>query len=327
MLQRDRQIRMQIQQLADACLFTVSFWIAYSLRSNPQIIAWLKLVPPSSLENFLWLYVVLIPAAPLVLESQGFYNRPVLSSRSAIFWPLLRSCVLITIGLVLTLYFFHLTVARGILIWFGIISFAVVYLKEELLRLLVKSKFAQAQIQRRFILAGTQKEIEKTRRELKKQPHEGIEVVAEVDLNQIGAVELVEMLHDHSVNGVILNAKHTYFEQVENIIKACELEGVEVWLVADFFNTQLSRTSFDELLGRPLLVFRTTPESSWQGVIKWLMDFCGAMALLLLIGWWLFPLIALAIKITSPGPVFFKQQRSGLNGAPFTLYKFRTMTT
>jgi exopolysaccharide biosynthesis polyprenyl glycosylphosphotransferase len=39
------------------------------------------------------------------------------------------------------------------------------------------------------------------------------------------------------------------------------------------------------------------------------------------------PLIALAIKLTSPGPVFFHQQRSGLNGSPFTLYKFRTMVT
>ena len=108
--------------------------------------------------------------------------------------------------------------------------------------------------------------------------------MAEVDLNQIGAVELVEMLHDHSVNGVILNARHTYFEQVENVIQACELEGVEVWLIADFFNTEISRTSFDELRGEPLLVFRTTPEASWQSVVKQLMDLSGALVLLLLIG-------------------------------------------
>ena len=89
------------------------------------------------------------------------------------------------------------------------------------------------------------------------------------------------MLHEHSVNGVIISAKHTYFEQVENAIKACELEGIEAWLVADFFGTQISRASFDELLGRPLLVFRTTPEASWQGVAKQLMDFIGALFLLI----------------------------------------------
>jgi exopolysaccharide biosynthesis polyprenyl glycosylphosphotransferase len=327
MLQRDRQIRIQVQQLADACLCAVGLSIAYALRANSDIIAWLNLVPTSSFENFRWLYVVLIPAAPLILESQGFYDRPIPCPRGTVLWPLLRSCVIITMGLILTLYFFRLTVARGILIWFGFITFGLVYTKEEILRWVLRSKFARAQYQRRFIIAGTKIEIARMRSKLGERGDEGIEVVAEVDLTQIGSVELVEMLHDHSVNGVILNAKHTYFEQVENIIKACELEGVEVWLFADFFSTKLSRTSFDEWFGQPLLVFRTTPESSWQSVTKWLMDLTGALTLLLLIGWWLFPLIALAIKITSPGPVFFKQQRSGLNGAPFTLYKFRTMTS
>ena len=89
MLQRDRQIRIQIQQLADACLFAVSLLIAYALRSDSQIIAWLNLVPPSPFENFRWLFVVVIPAAPLILESQGFYGRPIPCPRGAIFWPLL----------------------------------------------------------------------------------------------------------------------------------------------------------------------------------------------------------------------------------------------
>ena len=56
------------------------------------------------------------------------------------------------------------------------------------------------------------------------------------------------------------------------------------------------------------------------------MDFFGAL-LLLILSSWLFAILAVLIKITSPGPVFFKQQRSGLNGTPFTLYKFRTMVT
>ena len=166
MLQRDRQIRIQIQQLADACLCAISLLIAYTLRSNSQIIAWLNLVPPSPFENFRWLFVVLIPIAPLVLESQGFYARPIPCPRGAIFWPLLRSCILITVGLILTLYFFHLTVARGILIWFGFISFGLVYAKEEILRAVLRSKFARAQYQRRFIIAGTEKEIARMRSKL-----------------------------------------------------------------------------------------------------------------------------------------------------------------
>src|SRR6185369_7609187 len=120
----------------------------------------------------------------------------------------------------------------------------------------------------------------------------------------------------HSVNGVILNAKHAYFEQVEAAIRACELEGVEAWLVADFFKTQISRTTVDDFYGRPIMVFRTTPEASWQSVLKQVLDFVGALVLLVL----LTPILiaaAIVIKLTSPGPVFFRQQRSGLNGRPF----------
>jgi exopolysaccharide biosynthesis polyprenyl glycosylphosphotransferase len=134
------------------------------------------------------------------------------------------------------------------------------------------------------------------------------------------------MLHEYAVNGVIINAKRAFFDQVEAAIRACELEGVEVWLVADFFKVQISRTSLDEFHGRPVLVFSSAPEASWQGVLKQIMDFFGALVLLLVSSVPL-AIVALAVKLTSPGPVLFRQQRSGLNGKPFTIYKFRTMVT
>ena len=326
MLRRDRQIRTVIHQLVDASLFAIAFWIAYALRADPDIIKWLKLEPTSPFENFAWLYLVLIPATPLVLESQGFYDHPPLCPRGVILWPLFKGCVLITLGLMLTVYVFHLIVARGIFISFGCIGFCIVYLKEELTRLLLKSKVAQFQFIRRFILVGTEREVAKMRKELDKQADASVEIVAALNLLETPVQQIVPMLHQYSVYGVILSAKHTYFEQVEYVIRACELEGVEVWLIADFFATQISRTSFDELFNRPLLVFRTTPETSWQSVLKHVMDLVGAFVLLIVFSPVLL-LTAFVIKLTSPGPVFFRQQRSGQNGAPFTLYKFRTMIT
>ncbi len=326
MLKRDRQIRTVIHQLADASLFTIAFWLSYALRANPDVIVWLRLEPASPFANFAWLYLVLIPATPLVLESQGFYDHSPLSPRRVVLWPLFKGCVLITVGLMLTVYVFKLVVARAIFVLFGCLGFCMVYAKEELVRLVLRSKMAQSQYRRRFIVVGTEQEIARMRKELKERTDESVEIVAELNLLETPVQQIVSMLHHYSVYGVILNAKHTYFEQVEYIIRACELEGVEVWLVADFFATQISRTSFDELLDRPLLVFRTTPETSWQSVIKHVMDLIGAFVLLILLSP-LFLLIAIAIKLTSPGPVFFQQQRSGQNGAPFTLYKFRTMIT
>jgi exopolysaccharide biosynthesis polyprenyl glycosylphosphotransferase len=328
MLRRDRQIRTQIHQLADACLFAVSFWFAYALRTNPHIIAWLELepLPPEIFDSVVWLYFALIPAAPLILESQGFYSRSALCPRRDIVWPLARGCFISTIGLVLVMYSLKFVSPRVVMAFFGGISFTLVYVKEELVRWALRSKFGQSQYQRRFLLVGTRAEIVRLRRELKERMDASIAVVGELSLGDIPVQQLVQMLHEHSINGVIISARHTYFEQVEAAIKTCELEGVEAWLVADFFGTQISRARFDELLGYPLLVFRSTPEVSWEGVAKQVMDFVGASILLISLSW-LFGILALLIKITSPGPVFFRQQRSGLNGAPFTLYKFRTMVT
>ena len=171
MLRRDRQIRTQIHQVADACLFAVSFWMAYALRTNPQIIAWLNLdpVPPDVFDSVVWLYFALIPAAPLILESQGFYNRPALGPRRAIFWPLFKGCLITTIGLVLVMYILHFVSPRVVMMFFGVISFTLVYLKEELVRWALRSKFGQSQYKRRFILVGTGNEIARLRQELSEE--------------------------------------------------------------------------------------------------------------------------------------------------------------
>jgi exopolysaccharide biosynthesis polyprenyl glycosylphosphotransferase len=332
MLRRDRQIRAQIHQLADAMLFAFSFWAAYALRDNPQIAGWFNLDPISSattFDNLAWLYLAIIIGAPLVLESQNFYNRAPLCPRADFLWPLLKGCLLTTFGLAVTTYAFRMNsvVPRGMTTFFMCISFLAVWGKEEVVRLILLSNVAQSQLKRRFILVGSEKEIARMRTELDARNDESVAIVAQFDLTANALPDLIQMLHDHSAFGVILNARHTYFEQVENVIKACELEGVEVWLVADFFSTQISRTTLDEMLGHPLLIFRTAPEISWQSLAKHVIDFTGALLLLILTAPVLFLPIAIFIKLTSPGPVFFRQQRSGQNGAPFTLYKFRTMVT
>ena len=328
MLRRDRLIRMQIHQLMDAGLFTFGFWLAYALRGNGTIIEIFDLKEwTTPFETYRWLFLVLIPVAPLILEGQGFYARPLLCPRRTIAWILFKGCFFISLGLVLTMFLFKIPpVARWVVIWFGFISFGLVFAKEEVLWRVVRTKLAQAQYRRRVIVVGASDEAARMAAELKSKSTAELEIVARVDLNQTPVQRLVEMLHEHSVNGVILSAKHAYSEQIEAAIRACELEGVEVWLVADFFKAEFSRTSFDDFYGWPVLVFRSTPESSWPRLIKQFMDSIGSF-LALVLSSPIFGLVALLIKLTSPGPVLFRQQRSGINGRPFTLYKFRTMVT
>jgi exopolysaccharide biosynthesis polyprenyl glycosylphosphotransferase len=328
MLRRDRHIRMQIHQLLDACLFALGFWLAYELRANQNIIDLFGLREwTQPFEIYMPLFLVLIPAAPLILEGQGFYARPPFYPRRTTAWILFKGCFYTSLGLVLTMFLFKIPpVARWVVIWFGFISFGLVLAKEEVMRWVASTKLARAQYRRRVILVGASDETARMEMELNSKSAEEVEILARVDLSETPVQRLVEMLHEHSVNGVIVSAKHAYFEQVEAAIRACELEGVEAWLVADFFKAQISHTSFDDFYGWPVLVFRSTPESSWPTLAKQVIDSVGSFVLL--VGFsWLFALIALLIKVTSPGPALFRQQRSGLNGRPFTLYKFRTMVT
>src|SRR5512142_187293 len=107
MLRRDRLLRMQIHELLDACLFAISFWLAYVLRSDPDIASLLHLQEVFPFDNYVWLYLVLIPAAPMVLEAQGFYSRPLLCSRATTAWILFKGCALMTLGVVLALFLFQ----------------------------------------------------------------------------------------------------------------------------------------------------------------------------------------------------------------------------
>jgi exopolysaccharide biosynthesis polyprenyl glycosylphosphotransferase len=317
---------MQIHQLMDACLFAVSFWLAYLFRSNADVQDLLGVPDISPFSDYVWLYLILMPTAPVVLEAQGFYDRPVFCGRQQTVWQLFKGCLFTALVLVLALFFRRAQIARSVVLWFGVFSFALMFVKEELVRMALRSRMGRAQYRRRFILVGTGEEPGRLRRELEYKAGGAIEILAELDLNKTPVARLLELVHEHSVNGVVVSARHSYFEQVEEVIRACELEGVEAWVAADFFKTQISHTSLDDFYGRPVLVFSTAPEASWQRVAKQMLDYAGALAglVLLLVT---FPIIAFFIKRSSPGPVLFRQQRSGRNGQPFTIYKYRTMVT
>jgi exopolysaccharide biosynthesis polyprenyl glycosylphosphotransferase len=168
--------------------------------------------------------------------------------------------------------------------------------------------------------------LQRLRQQVESHPDEGMDVVAELDLTREDPGKITDVLHEHSVNGVLISAEHTHFEQVQRVIRACETEGVEAWLLAEFFRTEISRTTLDDFYGRPVLVFRATPDKPVQLMLKRVVDVVGSVVLLVVLA---IPMlvVALLIRLTSPGPVLFRQQRAGLNGRPFTMYKFRTMVT
>ena len=124
---------------------------------------------------------------------------------------------------------------------------------------------------------------------------------------------------------VIFAAGHSQLNRVEQAIGACEVEGVPAWLLADFIQTSIAKPDFDVLAGRPMLVFRSTPEVSWALLLKRVIDWFGALAALVVLAVPML-LVAIVIRATSKGSAIFKQQRAGQYGKAFTMYKFRSMS-
>jgi exopolysaccharide biosynthesis polyprenyl glycosylphosphotransferase len=328
MLRRRRQIRTQIQRALDAALFACSLWLAHWVRSRwitIEVFGGTKEIQP--FQEYMWYLPLIFLLGPFFLELQGFYARSALSSRKLMAWQLLKACTLTVLGMIFWLFLVkEQMVARSVPMYFGVISFVLILAKEQVLRWWVQSEVGQEQLRRRLMLVGAPEDTARLNAELVQQKHEGFEVVCQLNLNQTPVDRLVDLLHQHSPNGVVLTAKHTFFGQIEQAIEVCEREGVEVWLMADFFKTQVSRTSLDELSGRPMLVFRSVPEDSWQSVGKRALDVAGAIAGLIAASLFMV-LFAILIKLSSPGPVLFRQRRSGLNGQPFTMLKFRSMVS
>ena len=126
------------------------------------------------------------------------------------------------------------------------------------------------------------------------------------------------------VDEVILAVDRGDVDQLEDVFLLCEEIGVKTRLILDFFPHVFAKVELEEFDGTPLLTFSTPPAETGALLVKRAVD-VGLALLLGLVCLPLAALLALLIKLTSHGPVLFRQVRCGLSGRPFTFYKLRTM--
>jgi exopolysaccharide biosynthesis polyprenyl glycosylphosphotransferase len=115
------------------------------------------------------------------------------------------------------------------------------------------------------------------------------------------------------------------YSQIEWAVGLLEEQGITTHLLMNLFPQKIARSQPADLDGVPIVTLRSAPEFSWQTEAKRVFDLVGGTFLLIVLSP-LFLLIAIAIKIESPGPVFFIQERVGLNKRRFRMLKFRTMS-
>ncbi len=330
MLLRRHEFYTQILQLADALLLCVAFWIAYALRVYclPKI-SFIDLIEIQSFESYLWLFSILPPLGLILLRRQGLYNLSLPVSFPHYLMRVARGVLLLMTVLLFLLFVLRFpqeAISRGVILLYIPVAIAAIGCREGIYRIWMQKKGRKESTKEHVLLIGTAKDCEVWQQNLRKSPGEQLLVKSSLDLRNTDIPEFIRILHEESIDIVVLSLDHTLMSESRQAISVCEMEGVEVWVTTDFLRTSLARVQFDEFMGKPLLVYRTTENSSGQLLAKHLLDLFLALALLILLAP-LILLVAIAIFFVSGKPLIFSQQRSGLHGRPFTMYKFRTMET
>ena len=325
-LGRRTEFSIQLNQIIDATLLVLSLWLAYALRYElGQLFEWLQ--PVEAVNAFVWLVVLVIPFGPRLLEMQGFYEYPLQKTIIKSFRQVVLALLWLGILICGCAIFFRLSLnSRSVLLLFWLVGTVILVIKERVVVLWLRSRVARGEHRERVIVAGSSEEVSDLLERFRFDPGSEIEIVKTIDIAVEPISELVGSLHEYSIGRVIFAAARTGLGRVEEAIAACELEGVEAWLIADFIRTSIARAGFDMFGSQPMLVFRSTPDLSWELVSKRTIDIIGALLGLIFLSP-LMLVVAAAIKMTSPGPVIFSQMRCGRHGKPFKMFKFRSMCT
>ena len=322
---RKQEFNLQLFQIIDALLLAFAFWGAYVLRQLGQY--WFGMIPIGSFSESEWMVFIIMPFGPILLELQGFYAHPLQKSLGASLGQMVSAAIWIALLVAGCVIFFRLQVpSRAVLPLFALLAVILLLLRERATIAFYRNRARNGTNREQVLLAGSLKDIKALRQTLNSVQLIEMDIVGEIDIERQPTSELIDALHRHSVNRVIFTGGRANMIQLQQAIGACEVEGVEAWLVANFIKTAIAKPTFDSLGSLPMLVFRTTPSVSWSLLVKAIIDRIGALTLLILTS----PLMLIAfigIKLTSPGAVIFSQQRGGKNGRPFTMYKFRSMTT
>ena len=144
-------------------------------------------------------------------------------------------------------------------------------------------------------------------------------------INSAVISELQSVIVQEAVDEVFISLpREKYGHLIEAIVHLCEEQGIVVRVWTDMFGLRIAKPQIDELDGVPVVTIRSGPPDGWQLIAKRMIDILGSIVLLVLLTP-LFVVIAGLVKIGSPGPVFFRQERIGFNKRHFWILKFRTM--
>ncbi len=324
--------------LTDLVLVTAGFGMGYWLRANIPVPAAPE--DPRPLTSYLSMWVVFVISTILVFYFYRLYHMARAASRLdeayAIFGGVSIG-MLVTIGvteLLLKNSVYELDYPRGMIVYAWVVTIVLVVAGRWVHRLVVRSLRRRGVGCDRVLIVGSGEVARAIIQKIQWSPYLGYELVGVVNGNDrreaLGAPvigsqgELPRLIDAYEVDEVIIALPEASHRELLQLTAACQRGRVSIKVFPDVFQIMTSGVTIDDLGGMPLLNVRDVRYRGWKLSLKRAIDIVGSIVGLVLLSPFML-LTALLVKLTSPGPVFYAQERMSLDGRPIQIIKFRSM--
>ncbi|HEX9162253.1 MAG TPA: sugar transferase [Thermoanaerobaculia bacterium] len=332
----------RIVYLVDLALTSVAFFAAFYIRD-----AVLPFVAPARfphglfpLAEYLKIYpFVLVIWSVLLFSYHSYHSHRTVPLRNEAL-TIIR--VVVVGNLVLATFAYLLPLRQLSRIWFAlfaVLSAVLLVAQKIFLRMLARYVRSKGLNYRTVLIVGSGRRAVEVARMIGNHKYWGYKILGFVSdghhlpngwarYRVFGSVpdlkKILEQPHTEPIDEIVFAVTRKKLDEMKQIFLMCEELGIRTRVAMNFFQNRVARIEVEELEGVPFLTFTTTPSNETQLALKRMLDVAVSMLLLVLT----MPVLliaALAIRLSSPGSIVFKQERIGLNGRIFTLYKFRTM--
>jgi len=335
-----RQLLIKALKLFDLLVMTSAFILAAVPVSQGGEASFAEFLSMRiKVENFI-LFFGFFALWHILLLSMQVYESQRLVSRGDEIIRIFQATSLGTLCITLLSIFFSIRmVTPAFLAVFWAASSGLTIGSRLFLRFLLESLRRRGRNLRHVLIVGTNPRAVEFARKLEFRLESGYRVIGFVDATWSGFDKfcqsrlplvcdfngLAEFLRNSVVDEVVIGLPMRSFnERCLAVAALCELHGIVVRFLPGIFNLKLAKPRAEDFGGDSLITLSTGPIDGWPVVFKRVLDVVLASLLLFLLAPLLLT-VALLIKLTSDGPVFFSQERLGLNKRRFHIYKFRTM--
>ncbi len=335
MFNRSRQLFATAMFVQDGLLVGAAWLLAYWLRFFGLHLAAPRGVPP--LRPYLWACAVLVPTALLVLRSFRLYRSARTERIGHEVFSLAQSLAVTAALAALGSYLVRGELSRAVIVVFYVTAMAIFTADRIVLRLWLRTLRRSGRNLRHVLVVGTGATAEHLLAKIRQHADFGLMVhglVAEsaarapervAGVPVIGTVEdLPRLAERHGAEIIYLALQRSEWQAEERALQLLEDSTVAVRMVPDLSAAYRLNPSVEDFDGMPVVLVTESPEQGWNAVAKRAFDLVGA-SVALLIASPVMLAIALLVKLDSPGPVFYTQERVGLNGRRFRMIKFRSM--